>query len=57
MISGVRSVETPHGPARVTLHPVERPRGVLLLGHGAGGGFAAPDLRAAALRRFTSSKT
>jgi predicted alpha/beta-hydrolase family hydrolase len=47
VISGVRSVETPHGPARVTLHPVERPRGVLLLGHGAGGGFAAPDLRAA----------
>ncbi len=78
----VRDVATPHGPARVTVHPGEpRPgeahpvgahaarghaapargvgghpadrrtagsaRGVLLLGHGAGGGFAAPDLRAA----------
>lgn len=42
-----RSVDTPHGPARVTLHTVAHPRAVLLLGHGAGGGFAAPDLRAA----------
>jgi hypothetical protein len=88
----VRDVATPHGPARVTVHPAEADpapahrapahrvgghlteahparghaapadgvgarsagrrtagsaRGVLLLGHGAGGGFAAPDLRAA----------
>ena len=42
----VREVATPHGPARVTVHPAGG-RGVLLLGHGAGGGFAAPDLRAA----------
>jgi predicted alpha/beta-hydrolase family hydrolase len=43
----VREVATPHGPARVTVHPVPQARAVLLLGHGAGGGFAAPDLRAA----------
>jgi predicted alpha/beta-hydrolase family hydrolase len=43
----VREVATAHGPARVTVHPVPQARAVLLLGHGAGGGFAAPDLRAA----------
>jgi predicted alpha/beta-hydrolase family hydrolase len=42
-----RDVDTPHGTARVTVHPVPDARGVLLLGHGAGGGFGAPDLRAA----------
>jgi uncharacterized protein len=42
----VREVATPHGPARVTVHPASSARAVLLLGHGAGGGFAAPDLRA-----------
>jgi uncharacterized protein len=41
-------VETPHGPARVALHCVPEGRAGLLLGHGAGGGFAAPDLVAAA---------
>jgi hypothetical protein len=29
------------------VHPAEEARGILLLGHGAGGGFAAPDLRTA----------
>ena len=43
------TVETPHGPARVHLHPVERPRAALVLGHGAGGGVTAPDLVAAEL--------
>jgi predicted alpha/beta-hydrolase family hydrolase len=43
----VREVGTPHGPARLTVHPAEHGRAVLVLGHGAGGGFAAPDLRAA----------
>ena len=43
-----RSVETPHGPARVQLQPAERAAGVLVLGHGAGGGVNAPDLQAAA---------
>jgi predicted alpha/beta-hydrolase family hydrolase len=43
----VREVDTPHGPARLTVHPAEGARAVLVLGHGAGGGFGAPDLRAA----------
>jgi predicted alpha/beta-hydrolase family hydrolase len=37
-------IETPHGPARVHLHDVDRPRGAVILGHGAGGGVGAPDL-------------
>ena len=37
-------VETPHGPARVHLHDADRPRAAVVLGHGAGGGVAAPDL-------------
>jgi predicted alpha/beta-hydrolase family hydrolase len=41
-------VETPHGPARVRTHFVKKPRGALVLGHGAGGGIDAPDLVAAA---------
>jgi predicted alpha/beta-hydrolase family hydrolase len=41
----VREVATPHGTARVTVHPAAPARALLLLGHGAGGGFAAPDLR------------
>jgi predicted alpha/beta-hydrolase family hydrolase len=41
------TVETPHGPAEVHLHPVETPRGALVLGHGAGGGVGARDLLAA----------
>ncbi len=36
--------DTPHGPARVHLHPVPRPKGALVLGHGAGGGVDTPDL-------------
>ena len=40
-------LETPHGPARIHLHPAEAPRAALVLGHGAGGGVAAPDLVAA----------
>jgi uncharacterized protein len=38
---------TPHGPARVHLHRVDRPVAALVLGHGAAGGIAAPDLSAA----------
>jgi len=41
-------VETPSGPARVTLQPVKRPRAGLVLGHGAAGGVQARDLVAAA---------
>jgi uncharacterized protein len=37
-------LETPHGLARVHLHPVESPVAALVLGHGAGGGVDSPDL-------------
>jgi len=40
-------IETPSGPATAHLHPVERPRAALVLGHGAGGGVEARDLAAA----------
>jgi uncharacterized protein len=40
-------IDTPHGLARVHLDPVDRPHGAVVLGHGAGGGVAAPDLVAA----------
>jgi hypothetical protein len=42
------SVDTPHGQANVHLHPADAPRAALVLGHGAGGGVAAPDLAATA---------
>lgn len=43
----VVEVETPQGMARVWIHEgVRRGPGVLVLGHGAGGGIDAPDLRA-----------
>lgn len=37
-------IDTPHGPALAHLHAVPEAAGALVLGHGAGGGFAAPDL-------------
>jgi uncharacterized protein len=37
-------VETPAGQARVYLHPADRPRAGLVLGHAAGGGVEARDL-------------
>lgn len=37
-------LDTPHGPARAHLHPVDSPAGLLVLGHGAGGGVESPDL-------------
>ena len=40
-------VETPYGPARVHLQGADGARAALVLGHGAGGGVAAPDLVAA----------
>ena len=46
-VAGVGEVVTPHGPARVTRHDAVDARAVLLLGHGAGGGVGAPDLRTA----------
>jgi uncharacterized protein len=40
-------IDTPHGPAVAHLHPASEPAGALVLGHGAGGGFAAKDLATA----------
>jgi uncharacterized protein len=37
-------LDTPHGLARVDLHPVDAPVGALVLGHGAAGGVETPDL-------------
>jgi len=47
-VADVAEVDTPHGPARITVLDVPGARTTLLLGHGAGGGIAAPDLVAAA---------
>jgi predicted alpha/beta-hydrolase family hydrolase len=44
----VADIATPQGLARVHVHAVDRPRGALVLGHGAGGSVGAPDLVAAA---------
>src|SRR3954470_3400505 len=41
-------IETPHGLARAEVERRRRPKGTLVLGHGAGGGIDAPDLLAAA---------
>jgi predicted alpha/beta-hydrolase family hydrolase len=43
----MREVETPQGTARVLLQHALEPKGALVLGHGAGGGIGAPDLKAA----------
>jgi predicted alpha/beta-hydrolase family hydrolase len=40
-------IDTPHGPARVHLNKVRGATGGLILGHGAGGGVGARDLKAA----------
>jgi predicted alpha/beta-hydrolase family hydrolase len=40
----VLDVDTPHGPARAHLQPMDAPIGALMLGHGAGGGIASRDL-------------
>lgn len=39
-----REITTPQGAARAHLHLPESPRAALILGHGAGGSVAAPDL-------------
>lgn len=43
----VLEIETSRGPARAHLRETDTPRGALALGHGAGGGIAAPDLATA----------
>jgi uncharacterized protein len=40
-------IDTPSGPARAHLHPIEGAKGAVVLGHGAGGGVEAVDLIAA----------
>ena len=40
-------IETPHGPARAHVHAAKGATAALVLGHGAAGGVAAPDLVAA----------
>ncbi len=40
-------IDTPHGAALAHLYEADRAAGALVLGHGAGGGFAAKDLVAA----------
>jgi predicted alpha/beta-hydrolase family hydrolase len=42
--SHILEIETPHGPARVHLRPVESAVVALVLGHGAAGGVGTPDL-------------
>jgi predicted alpha/beta-hydrolase family hydrolase len=37
-------VETPHGRANAHVLPVDKPKGVVVLGHGAGGGVESRDL-------------
>jgi len=37
-------LETAHGPAHAHVHDVPDPHGILMLGHGAGGGVASRDL-------------
>ena len=45
----METIETPHGEARAHITaPDGPPRGLLVLGHGAGGGVGARDLQAAA---------
>jgi hypothetical protein len=48
----VREIETPHGPARVRVHPPRYgvARATLVLGHGAGGGTDSADLAALVAR-------
>ena len=41
---GAYEIDTPHGPARLHVDGSDPTFGVLVLGHGAGGGVAAPDL-------------
>lgn len=44
----VRELETPRGPAKAHLRPVDDASAALVLGHGAAGGVEAPDIVAAA---------
>lgn len=47
-MEAIETVETDAGTARITWHRAQRPRLVLAVGHGAGGGIEARDLQALA---------
>ncbi|MFF3142373.1 alpha/beta family hydrolase [Streptomyces sp. NPDC057927] len=47
-MDAIETVETDAGPARVTWHRAKKPRLVLAVSHGAGGGIEARDLQALA---------
>jgi len=49
-VSDLRSVDTPHGEARLDVRRARSPFVTLLLSHGAGGGTGARDLQALAKR-------
>jgi predicted alpha/beta-hydrolase family hydrolase len=49
-VTDVRSIETPHGEARLDVRRARSPFVTLLLSHGAGGGLGARDLQALARR-------
>jgi len=49
-VSDLRSVDTPHGEARLDVRRARSPFVTLLLSHGAGGGVGARDLQALAKR-------
>jgi hypothetical protein len=51
----VVDVDTPHGQATAHLRLADAPVGALVLGHGAGGGVAAPDLVAVADTAFSEA--
>jgi predicted alpha/beta-hydrolase family hydrolase len=40
-------IDTPHGPARAHVQPVENAVALLVLGHGAGGSVSSPDIMVA----------
>jgi predicted alpha/beta-hydrolase family hydrolase len=46
-VGTLRQVDSPHGAAKVHLHPADNAVAALVLGHGAGGGVTAVDLVAA----------
>src|SRR5687767_4163457 len=54
----VSLVPTPHGDARVhVVRPADGPVGLMMLGHGAGGGVNAHDLRLATEEALTAGLT
>src|SRR5205814_9362026 len=48
IVMTILDIDTPRGPARAHVTKVRGARGAVVLGHGAGGGVGARDLRAAA---------